>query len=129
MIVLTPDRRDVTTERDLIAEWERHRDHGYRQFVLISDEGAYLSAVGEGFGPYSLKWFPSAKSGTHLNASEELKSEEVMDALLGSFRVGPSWRGSLTWQAVEDEKAPLSARFLEALSGLLRPGRDGGGRD
>lgn len=104
MTVLTLDRKDIRTEKELIAEFEAHRDRGYAQFVLISDQGAYLSAIGEGFGPYLIEWFPAERTGTHLRASEELKSQEVMVALLDFFRGGSAWRESFNWHEAEDER-------------------------
>ncbi|QEH35864.1 hypothetical protein OJF2_44210 [Aquisphaera giovannonii] len=124
MIVLKPDRKEVATEKELAAEFQRHCDDGYRQFVLVSDEGAYLSAIGEGFGPYTLEWFPGTRAGSHLRACEDLKSREVMEALLGFFREGPSWRGSLAWEETEDEPSPLPARWMESLDSIRRPAPD-----
>ena len=79
MFVLTPaDRKTVSTEREFTVAFEEHRDHGDRCFQLHRDDGAHLSAIGEGFGPYTLEWFPPEKTGTHLRVAEELKSQEVL---------------------------------------------------
>jgi hypothetical protein len=123
MIVLTPDRKEVHTEQDLIAEFEAHRAHGYRQFVLINEDGARLSAVGEGFGPYTLERFPSKRTGTHLKAIGEFKSSEVMVALLDFVRGGETWGESFTWCELRDERPPLPARIWEGCRGLLQGGR------
>ena len=122
MIVLTPDRTEVRTEAELIAGFEAHRDHGYRQFVLISDDGAWLSAVGEGFGPYTIERLPSKRTEAHLRATGEFKSSEVVVALLDFFRGGESLGRSFTWYEVRDERPPLPARLRGGLLGLL-PGR------
>jgi hypothetical protein len=119
MTVLTPDRVEVRTEEELIARFQAHRDHGYAQFVLIGDKGAYLSAIGEGFGPYTIEWFPAQATGTHLRAAEEFKSAEVMAALLDFFRGGAAWREIATWHEVEDERPPLPARLMEGLHEML----------
>ena len=113
MFVLTADgKTTVPTEKELTAVFEEHRDHGYRCIQLHGDDGAYLSAVGEGFGPYVLEWFPREPTGTHLRAAEELKSREVLDALLDLLRGGLAWRESRTWHEVEDEEPPWTARLL-----------------
>jgi hypothetical protein len=127
MIVLTPDRRDnIESEEDLLAALEEHRDYGYAQFVLIGDDGAYLSAVGESFGPYSLEWFPAEPAGRHLKTSGELKIQEVTAAMLDFFHGGDGWRESLMWKDVQDEAQPLPARLLEALRKAVGHFRDRG---
>ncbi len=74
MFVLTADgKTTVPTEKELTVAFEEHRDHGDRCFQLHGDDGAYLSAIGEGFGPYTLEWFPREKTGTHPRAAEPLK--------------------------------------------------------
>jgi hypothetical protein len=117
MFILTPDRKTVSTQKELTARFEEHRDHGYRCFQLHGDDGAYLSAIGEGFGPYILEWFPRETVGIHLRVAEELKSQEVLDALLDFLSGGSAWRESYAWHEVEDEKPPWLARFLGRLFG------------
>jgi hypothetical protein len=102
----------VSTEKELTALFEEHKDGGDRCIQLHGDDGAYLSAVGEGFGPYVLEWFPCEPTGTHLRAAEELKSREVLDALLDFLRGNSAWRESYIWHEVEDEKPPWPARLL-----------------
>ena len=117
MFVLTSDRKTVvSTEKELTVAFEEHRDHGDRCFQLHGDDGAYLSAIGEGFGPYTLEWFPREKTGTHPRVAEELKSQEVLEALLDLLRGGSAWRESHTWNEVEDERPPWSARVLGRFS-------------
>jgi hypothetical protein len=115
MHILTPDRVEVRTEADLIAAFEAHRDHGYGQLVLVSDEGGQLSAIGEGFGPYRIEWHPPQATGTHLRADGQLKDSEVLDALREFFRDSGALTPSLTWHQFDDERAPLPARFLSAI--------------
>jgi hypothetical protein len=118
MFILTADGREtVSTEKEFTEAFEKHRDHGYACIQLHGDDGAYLSAVGEGFGPYVLEWFPGEPTGRHLRASEELKSLEILEKFLGFLRGGTAWRVSLTWHEVEDEKPPLTARLLGGLFG------------
>ena len=117
MYVLTPDRKSVSTEQELSVVFEEHREHGYAQLVLVSDEGDFLSALGEGFGPYTLEWFPAEPTGTHLRVTEELKSQEVLETLLAFLRGGTAWRESHSWQETEDEQAPWLSRFLGQLFG------------
>src|SRR6476620_1026933 len=112
MFILTPDRNSVSTEKELTAAFEEHRDHGYGCFQLHGDDGTYVSAIGEGFGPYLLAWFPQEKTGTHLRVADELKSQEVLTTLLGFLRGGSAWRESHTWHEVEDERPPWLARLL-----------------
>jgi hypothetical protein len=113
MYVLTSDRKTVvSTEKELAVAFEKHRDHGDRCFQLHGDDSAYLTAIGEGFGPYTLEWFPQKKTGTHTRVAEELKSQEVLDALLDFLRGGSAWRDSHTCHDVEDEPPPWLARFL-----------------
>lgn len=117
MFVLTSaGRKTVSNEKDLTAEFEEHRDHGDRCIQLHRDDGAYLSAVGEGFGPYTLEWFPPEATGAHLRVVEELKSQEVLGALLDFLRGGSAWRESHAWQEAEDERPPLLARLLGRFS-------------
>jgi hypothetical protein len=113
MFVLTPDRNTViSTEKELTVAFEEHRDHGDRCFQLHGDDGAYLSAIGEGFGPYILEWFPRERTGTHQRVAEELKSQEMLVALLNFLRGGSVWRESHTWHEVEDERPALLERVL-----------------
>lgn len=116
MFVLTPDRKTVSTEKELRGAFEEHRDHGHSRCIqLHGDDGAYLSAIGEGFGPYLLEYFPREKTGVHLRATEELKSQEVLDALLDFLDGSSAWRESRAWHEVEDERPPWLARFLGRL--------------
>jgi hypothetical protein len=119
MFVLTSDgRTTVSSEKELTVAFEEHRDHGHDSCIqLYNDDGEYLSAIGEGFGPYILEWFPREKTGIHLRVAEELKSQEVLEALLSFLRGGSAWRESHTWHEVEDERPPWSARLL---GGFLR---------
>jgi hypothetical protein len=114
MFVLTTDHRTtVSTEKELTAAFEAYRDHGHDScFQLHGDDGEYLSAIGYGFGPYVLEWFPREKTGVHLRITEELKSQEVLDALCDFLRGGAAWRESHAWNEVEDEGPPWLARFL-----------------
>ncbi|MFO0949697.1 MAG: hypothetical protein U0835_00810, partial [Isosphaeraceae bacterium] len=89
-----------------------HLERGGRCIQLHSDDGAYLSAIGEGFGPYLLEYFPPEKTGIHLRAAEELKSQEVLDSLLDFLGGGSAWRESRVWHEVEDERPPWLTRFL-----------------
>lgn len=120
MIALTPERKEVRSEDELIAGFRAHRDCGYGQFVLISDDGAWLSAVGEGFGPYTIERYPSRRTGTHLRAAGEFKSSEVEAVLLAFFRGGETLDESFTWYEDKDERPPLPARIWEGFCALLR---------
>jgi hypothetical protein len=112
MFVLTPLKSMVTTEKDLAAAFEKHRDFGPSRCIqLHRDDGSYLSAVGEGFGPYMLEWFPVERNGFHLRAVDDLKSQEVQNSLLDFLRGGSAWRESNTWREVEDEKPPWLSRL------------------
>jgi hypothetical protein len=116
MFVLTPDRKTVSTANEFTVAFQEHRDHGQSScFQLHGDDGAYLSALGEGFGPYTLEYFPREKTGLHLRAVEELKHQEVLDALLDFLGGGSAWRESHTWHEMEDEKPPWLARYLSRL--------------
>lgn len=115
-----PDRKEVSTEAALIAAFEGHRDRGYRQIILASDEGGGLSAVGEGFGPYTLEWFPKPITGTHFRAAGAFKSDEVLTALLADFRGDEDLAGLSAWQEVEDDRPPLPARIVAGLLGWFR---------
>jgi hypothetical protein len=114
MLVLTADlKTTVATEKELTVAFEEHRDHGQSCGILLcDDDGAYLSATGEGFGPYILEWFPAEKTGVHLRVAEELKSREVLDAFLEFLRGGSAWREAHIWHEVEDEAPPWSARVF-----------------
>jgi hypothetical protein len=114
MFVLTTDHRTtVSTEKELTVAFDEHRDRGHDGcFQLHGDDGEYLSAIGEGFGPYFLEWFPPAKTGIHLRVTEELKSQEVLVALYNFLRGDSAWRESHAWHEVEDERPPWPARFL-----------------
>jgi hypothetical protein len=121
MFVVTPDRKSVVTETELTQVFQEHRDHGNSRCIqLYLDDGAScLSAVGEGFGPYILEWFPieSGTTGTHHKTTEELKAQEVLDAFLDFFAQGSAWRESYSWIEVENEKPPWPARLLGRLFG------------
>ena len=82
MIALTIDRgrKPVETEESVRAEFEKFDVY----FMLEDGEGATLLAAGEGFGPYTLEWFPAIWTGKHLKATEELKRAEVLAAMLAS---------------------------------------------
>jgi hypothetical protein len=117
MFVLTSDGKTiVSTEKELAVAFEEHQAHGDLCFQLHGDDGAYLSAIGEGFGPYTLEWFPSERTGTHSRAAEELKRHEVLEALLDFLRGGSAWRKSRTWHEVEDERPPWPARLMGRIS-------------
>ena len=108
MNAFTPDRGRVlvASEERLGAEFEDFDSH----FLLEDDGGSTPLATGEGFGPYTLEWFPAAKSGTHLKAAEGLKRAEVLVAMLDYFRGGSAWRESRPWREVEDERPGLLDR-------------------
>jgi hypothetical protein len=76
------------------------------------DEAAYLPALGEGAGPYTLEWFPDGRTGPHLRAIDDSKGREGLAALLGLFRERLAWRGALARLEARDERLPPSARFL-----------------
>jgi hypothetical protein len=64
IFVLTPDRQTVWAEKELTVAFEGQRDRGQsRCFRLHGDDGEYLSAIGEGFGP------------THLGRSDRLEGD------------------------------------------------------
>jgi hypothetical protein len=98
--------------KELTIAFEEYRDHGHSSyFQLHGDDGEYLPAISEGFGPYLLEWFPRM-TGIHLRIAEELKSQEVLDALRHLLRGDSAWRESHIWHEVEDERPPWLARFL-----------------
>ena len=90
MNAFTPDRGrvQVLAEEGVRDEFEVFDSH----FMLEDDGGSALLATGAGFGPYTLEWFPAAKSGRHLKAAEELKRDEILAAMLDYFRGGSTWR-------------------------------------
>src|SRR5689334_7743473 len=102
MFVLTSDgRTTVSSEKEFTVALEEHRDHGHDSCIqLHNDDGEYLSAIGEGFGPYLLEWFPRETTGIHRRVAEELKSQEVLEVFLSFLRGGSAWRESHTWQEV-----------------------------
>jgi hypothetical protein len=97
------EKRDIT-EKELLAAFLDDEARG-EGIYLESDDGATLLAAGEGFGPYTLEYFPSPRSGTHLRARDELKKQEVRDAMVDYLRGGSAWRESYTWREVADEKS------------------------
>ena len=110
MFASTPDRgrKPVETEEAIRAEFEE-----FNPYFMLEDEGAAtLLAAGEGFGPYTLEWFPVPLTGTHLKAVEELKRIEVLAAMLAFFHGDPSWRESLAWLEVDDPKPGWIERLL-----------------
>jgi hypothetical protein len=116
----------VASEKDLVGAFDRHLADGYGGILLSAEDGSGLLAVGEGFGPYTLEWFAAdwKKSGTHLRATEELKSAEVLRALV-AFRQGdPSWREPYAWVEVENEPPTWPDRALQWVYNRL--GRRGG---
>ena len=105
MNLLTAGSREKRgiTEEDLLAAFADDEARG--EYIILSDEdGSLLQAVGEGFGPYTLEFFPGERSGTHLKVCDELKRQEVRDAMLDYLRGGSAWRESHPWREVEDEK-------------------------
>ena len=84
------EKRGIT-EEDLLAAFADDEARGEYIF-LVNEDGSLLQAVGEGFGPYTLEYFPSERSGTHLRACDELKKQEVRDAMLDYLRGGSAWR-------------------------------------
>jgi hypothetical protein len=97
------EKRNIT-EKDLLAAFLDDEARG-EAIYLESEDGASLLAAGEGFGPYTLEYFPSPRSGTHLRACDELKKQEIQDAMVDYLRGGSAWRESYPWREVEDEKS------------------------
>jgi hypothetical protein len=55
------------TEKELTVVFEEHRDHGQSRCIpLRGDDGTYLSAIGEGFGPYIPEWLSRETAGIRL---------------------------------------------------------------
>jgi hypothetical protein len=110
MFAFTPDRgkKLVATEEAVRAEFEVFDSH----FMLEDDAGSALLATGEGFGPFSLEWFPAPRTGRHLEAAETLKRDEVLAAMLAYFRGDPAWRESHPWVEVDDPKPGWLDRLL-----------------
>ena len=73
-------------EERLGTEFEDFDSH----FLLEDDGGSTPLATGEGFGPYTLEWFPAAKSGTHLKAAA---GNEAGRGAGGDARLLPRWLG------------------------------------
>jgi hypothetical protein len=111
MFAFTPDRgrKPVETEEAVRAEFQTSDVY----FMLEDEEGATLLAAGEGFGPYTLEWFPAIWTGKHLKSTQELKRAEVLAAMLAFFRGEPGWRGPFDWQEADDPKPTLLARLLD----------------
>jgi len=86
--------------------------------VLESDDGSALQALGEGFGPYTLEHFPAPRTGTHTRACEELKRQEVLEAMVDFLGGGSAWRDAYLWREVEDEKRGIAAE-LAALAAVV----------
>jgi hypothetical protein len=119
MFAFTPDRgrKPVESEEATRAEFERFEIY----FMLEDEVGATLLAAGEGFGPYTLEWFPATRTGKHLKATEELKRAEVLASMLTFFRGDPDWRGPFDWQEADDPKPTLLARLIDgSLFGSLK---------
>lgn len=112
----TPDRVPITSEKDVSAVVLEHCRNGYGGIVLARDGGEHVSATGEGFGPYTVEWFPAEKTGSHLRVNEELKCREVLGIFLAFFRDGPGWRESVAWVEVEDEPPSWLSRLFGGLS-------------
>ena len=89
------EKRSVT-EKELLAAFLDDEARG-EGISLEGEDGATLLAAGEGFGPYILEYFPSPRSGTHLRACDELKKQEVQDAMVDYLRGGSVWRESYSW--------------------------------
>jgi hypothetical protein len=113
MIAFTPDRgrKLVATEEEVRTEFADFDTH----FMLEDDEGSALLATGEDFGPYTLEWFSARRSGSHLEAVEELKRSEVLAAMLDYLRGGSAWRESRPWCEVADEGPGWLDRLLMGL--------------
>ncbi len=110
MIAFTPDRgtKRVESDAEVLAEFGAFDTY----FLLEDDAGAALLATGEGFGRLALEWFPAARAGFHLKASEELRRDEVLAAML-AFRGGePGWRDRHGWVEVEDRRPGWIERFV-----------------
>src|SRR4051812_29418055 len=101
-------RTPGVTEAQLLAAFEDDRARG-EGLILEADDGSMLVAAGEGFGPYSLEFFPAERVGTHLKACDELKKDEVRAAMLDYVRGGSTWRESRAWREVLDEMGGLAA--------------------
>lgn len=86
---------EVRTE---FADFDTH-------FMLDDHNGSALLATGEGFGPYTLEWFPARRGSSHLKAVEELKRSEVLAAMLDYLYGGSVWRESRPWCEVADEES------------------------
>ena len=97
------EKRDIT-EKELLAAFLDDEARG-EGIYLESEDGVTLLAAGEGLGPYTLEYFPSPRSGTHLRARDELKKQEVQDAMVDYLRGGSAWRESYAWREVADEKS------------------------
>jgi hypothetical protein len=97
------EKRDIT-EKELLTAFLDDEARG-AGIYLESEDGATLLAAGEGFGPYTLEYFPSPRSGTHLRARDELKKQEVRDAMVDYLRGGSAWRESYAWREVADEES------------------------
>jgi hypothetical protein len=113
------EKQDIT-EKELRAAFLDDEARGEGIF-LESEDGATLLAAGGGFGPYTLEYFPSPSKGTHLRACDELKKQEVQDAMVDYLRGGSAWRESYAWREVEDEKSEGCLRVVLALTLAVAP--------
>jgi hypothetical protein len=118
MFAFTPDRGKtlVETEEAVRAEFEDFDTH----FMLEDDAGSALLATGAGFGPFTLEWFPASRVGTHQEAAEPLKRDEVLAAMLAYFRGDPAWRQSHVWLDVEDRTPGWLDRLLSGWNPVRR---------
>jgi hypothetical protein len=112
-------RRQNVSEEELLAAFADDKARGEGLF-LENEDGSTLVATGEDFGPYTLEYFPSKRSGTHLKACDELKKQEVRTAMVDLFRGGLAWRESYSWREVADEKDGL-VTVLAAISAIAVP--------
>jgi hypothetical protein len=113
VIAFSPDRgqKRVETEDEVRAEFDDFSVY----FMLEDDEGSRLLATGEGFGPYSLEWFPSERSGFHLKATGDLDKGEVLATMLIYLRGGTAWREFRRWHEVADEQPGWLDRLLTGM--------------
>jgi hypothetical protein len=99
-------RSQNVSEEELLAALADDKAHG-EGFSLENEDGSASVATGEEFGPYTLEYFPSKRSGTHLRTCDELKKQEVRTAMVDFFRGGLAWRESYSWHEVADDKGGL----------------------
>jgi hypothetical protein len=113
VIAFTPDRgqKRVVTEDEVQAEFADFSVH----FMLEDDEGSRLLATGEGFGPYTLEWFPAERSGSHLTTIGDLDRGKVLATMLDYLRGGTAWRESRQWHEVSNEQPGWLDRLLTGM--------------